>query len=129
MKVSDDRGSVSAFVLGLVMTFVACAGLAVDGGRIVTAKVRVSDIAENAARVGAQAITDIRLGTPSVDRERATRIAAKFLGESGVDGSVSANRFEVCVVVGETVRMAVLNLVGVSARHVSSRRCARPIVG
>jgi len=75
---NDDRGSVTAFIVGLVMTFIACAGLAVDGGRLVTAKVRASDRAENAARLGAQAVTGIRLGVPIVEERRAVRIASDF---------------------------------------------------
>jgi len=125
---SDDRGSVTAFVVGLVMIFIACAGLAVDGGRLVTAKVRVSDRAENAARLGAQAVTNLRLGVPVVEERRAIRIAGDFLRSLGVSGSVGANRFEVCVTIREEVDMTLLDLVGVGSRSVGGRRCARPIM-
>ena len=43
---TDDGGSITAFVVMLAMTFVACAGLAVDGGRLVAAKVQLADQAE-----------------------------------------------------------------------------------
>jgi hypothetical protein len=124
---NDDRGSVTAFIVGLVMTFIACAGLAVDGGRLVTAKVRASDRAENAARLGAQAVTGIRLGVPIVEERRAVRIASDFLRSVGASGSVDANRFEVCVTIREQVGMTLLDLVGVDSRPVRGRRCARPI--
>lgn len=124
---NDDRGSVTAFIVGLVMTFIACAGLAVDGGRLVTAKVRASDRAENAARLGAQAVTGIRLGVPIVEERRAIRIASDFLRSVGASGSVDANRFEVCVTIREQVDMTLLDLVGVDSRPVRGRRCARPI--
>lgn len=124
---NDDRGSVTAFIVGLVMTFIACAGLAVDGGRLVTAKVRASDRAENAARLGAQAVTGIRLGVPIVEQRRAVRIASDFLRSVGASGSVDANRFEVCVTIREQVGMTLLDLVGVDSRPVRGRRCARPI--
>ena len=124
---NDDRGSVTAFIVGLVMTFIACAGLAVDGGRLVTAKVRASDRAENAARLGAQAVTGIRLGVPIVEERRAVRIASDFLRSLGASGSVDANRFEVCVTIREQVGMTLLDLVGVDSRPVRGRRCARPI--
>lgn len=124
---NDDRGSVTAFIVGLVMTFIACAGLAVDGGRLVTAKVRTSDRAENAARLGAQAVTGIRLGVPIVEQRRAVRIASDFLRSVGASGSVDANRFEVCVTIREQVGMTLLDLVGVDSRPVRGRRCARPI--
>jgi hypothetical protein len=125
---NDDRGSVTAFIVGLVMTFIACAGLAVDGGRLVTAKVRASDRAENAARLGAQAVTGIRLGVTIVEERRAVRIASDFLRSVGASGSVDANRFEVCVTIREQVGMTLLDLVGVDSRPVRGRRCARPIM-
>jgi len=123
----DERGSVSALVVGLLMSFVACAGLAVDGGRVISAKVRVSDEAENTARIGAQAVKNMRLGVPVVDDSRAIRIARDFLGSLGAAGVVSASRLEVCVLVRETVPMTLLSLVGVGSREVATRRCARPI--
>jgi Flp pilus assembly protein TadG len=45
-----ERGSITAFVAVLAITFIACAGLAVDGGRLVAARVQLADHAENAAR-------------------------------------------------------------------------------
>lgn len=125
---TDERGSVTALVVGLVMTFIACAGLAVDGGRLVAAKVRASDRAENAARLGAQAVTDLRLGVPVVEERRAIRIASDFLQSLGASGSVEANRFEVCVTIRERVDMTLLELVGVGSKSVGGRRCARPIM-
>lgn len=124
----DDRGSITALVLGLVMTFVSCAGLAVDGGRLVTAKVRASDRAENAARLGAQAVTGLRLGVPEVDERRAVRIAGEFLESFGASGNIEANRYEVCVTIREQVEMTLLGLVGVGSKSVGGHRCARPIM-
>lgn len=124
----DERGSISALVVGLMMSFVACAGLAVDGGRLISAKVRVSDEAENAARTGAQAVTDLRLGVPVVDQVRAVRISRDFLGVLGSLGVVSASKFEVCVLVRETVPMTLLSIIGVRSRDVVTRRCASPIM-
>lgn len=124
----DERGSVSALVVGLLMAFASCAGLAVDGGRVISAKVRVSDEAENAARFGAQAVTNLRLGVPVVDEIRAIRTGRDFLDSLGASGVVSASRLEVCVVVREIVPMTLLSLVGVDSREVATRRCARPIM-
>jgi hypothetical protein len=123
----EDPGSVSALVVGLVVSFIACAGLAVDGGRVVSARIRVADNAENAARVGAQAVTNIRTGVPKVDGPSATKLARKFLDKVAVTGDVHANQFEVCVVVREWVEMSLLSLVGVEGRVMSAERCARPI--
>ena len=122
-----DRGSISALVVGLVMTFIACAGLAVDGGRMVAARIRVSDQAENAARTGAQALTDIRLGVPRIEPRRATHLASAYLASLGVRGQVQASDMEVCVTVSETRPMTLLALVGVGNKTATSTRCARSI--
>ncbi len=124
----DERGSVSALVIGLAMSFIACAGLAVDGGRLITAKVRASDQAENAARTGAQALTNLRLGVPVIDQRKALSIAGNHLKMLGASGFVEASRLEVCVSVTEAVEMTLLSLVGVESRRATSRRCARPIM-
>ena len=125
---NDERGSVSALVVGLLMSFVACAGLAVDGGRLISAKVRVSDKAENAARFGAQALTNLRLGIPAIDRPKAASLAKEFLGELGSSGHVETTRVDVCVTVRESVDMTLLALIGVDARQITTRRCAQPVM-
>ena len=69
-----DDGFISAFVVSLTMTFIVCAGLAIDGGRVVAARIKVADTAENAARAGAQALTDLRTGAPRIDAPQAIRL-------------------------------------------------------
>lgn len=123
----DVRGSISAFVVSLTMTFMVCAGLAIDGGRIIAAKIRAGDNAENAARAGAQALTDIRSGVPRVDPPRATRIASAYLETTGSQGRIEASRLEVCVTVRSIETMTLLQLVGVDSRQVAATRCAQPI--
>ena len=75
----NERGSISGFVVVLSMTFVACAGLAFDGGRMIAARVEATDAAENAARAGAQHVTSLRSGNPSIDRPTAVVSANRFL--------------------------------------------------
>lgn len=53
-------GVVTAFVVGLLMTFIVCAGLGVDGGRLVAVRLSLADHAENAARLAAQELTSLR---------------------------------------------------------------------
>ena len=62
-----ELGSITAFVAVLAITFIACAGLAVDGGRLVAARVQLADHAENAARAGVQEVTSLRSGEPDID--------------------------------------------------------------
>jgi Flp pilus assembly protein TadG len=111
----------------LVMSFVACAGLAVDGGRMVAAKVLLADQAENAARAGTQEITALRTGDLKVDPERAISAAQEFMVRHQINGQVSATSFEVTVRTTRVVPMSLLSLFGVGSRLISAQRSARPV--
>lgn len=122
-----DRGVVTGLVLGLVLTFAVIAGLAVDGGRLVSARVSASDHAENAARVGAQEVTLVRAGWRIIDPARAVRSARVYLETNGLEGNVSADLWSVTVTVRMRQRTTLLHLVGVVDRWVSSTRTARVV--
>lgn len=123
----NDSGSITAFVVMLTMTFVACAGLAVDGGRMVAAKVQLADQAENAARAGTQEITGLRTGDPQVDVERAISTAQDFMTRHEIHGQVVATSSEVTVTTSRVVSMSLLSLFGVGSRLVTAQRSARPV--
>ncbi len=123
----DDYGSITAFVVMLTMTFVACAGLAVDGGRLVAAKVQLADQAENAARAGTQEITALRTGDPKVDVEKAIMTAEDFMARHQIHGQASATSSEVTVKTTRVVTMSLLKLFGVESRLISAQRSAQPV--
>ena len=122
-----ERGSITAFVVVIAMTFIACAGLALDGGRLVAAKIELGDDAENAARVGAQEIKSFRSGNPTIDKPRAFDAITRYLTEHDVSGEVSINDNEVTVRVTRLVRMTLLSLFGVTAKIVTAQRTAIPV--
>ena len=124
-----ERGSITAFVAVLAITFIACAGLAVDGGRLVAARVQLADHAENAARAGAQEVTSLRSGEPDIDVSEARSTAAAYLRSWGVSGEVSATTEEVTVSVRRVVPMSILGLFGVGSRMVSAQRSAKAVTG
>ena len=111
------------------MTFVACAGLAIDGGRLVAAKIELGDQAENAARVGAQEVTSLRSGTMQIDESRAVVAAERFLTGQGLDGDVSIQNNIVTVTVSRSIRMTLLSLFGAKSKTLSARRSATPVDG
>ena len=119
----------TAFVVIIAMTFIACAGLALDGGRLVAAKVELGDDAENAARVGAQEITSFRSGNPTIDKPRASDAITRYLAEHNVAGEMSINENQVTVRVTRLVRMTLLSLFGVTAKIVTAQRTATPVDG
>lgn len=121
-----ERGSISGFVVILSMTFVACAGLAFDGGRIVAARAEANDAAENAARAGAQRITSLRSGNPTIDRSAAIATANEFLDNIGISGDVVADQVSVTVTTRIKIEMALLGIFGVQAKSITSVRSAEP---
>lgn len=124
-----EEGSITALVVVLAMTFVACAGLAVDGGRLVAAKIELGDQAENAARAGAQEVTSLRSGILQIDKSRAVEAAEKFLSSQGLDGEVLIENNEVTVTVSRNVSMTLLSLFGAKPKTLSARRSAIPVDG
>ena len=123
---SAESGVVSAFVLGLMMTFVVCAGLGVDGGRLVANRLDLADHAENAARVGAQELTDLRTGEPTIDENQARYSASNYLAANELDGEVSTTFNSVTVIVNRDVEMSLLKLFGARSHQITVKRTAKP---
>ena len=55
-RLDSERGAVSTFLAVLALALLAAAGLVVDGGRKVNTLREASNVADNAARAGAQAV-------------------------------------------------------------------------
>lgn len=127
MRVCRDRGSITAFVVIMTIVVVVCGGLAIDGARLVGARIRAADLAENAARVGAQELLSVRSGSSDLDPARAVQAAEAYLVRVGVAGTVTADAHEVVVTVRTAVDMAVLGVIGVGTRTVTATRRARPV--
>lgn len=121
-----ESGVVSAFVLGLMMTFVVCAGLGVDGGRLVANQLELADHAENAARVGAQELTDLRTGEPTIDESQARYSASNYLAANAIEGEVSTTSISVTVTVNRDVEMSLLKLFGAKNHEITVTRKAQP---
>ncbi len=99
---SDERGSASVLVAVLAIAFLMVAGLALDGGRKLGALSEARDLADNAARAGAQAVdTDAYqlTGNPSPDPAEPQHAAADYLAATGHTGTVVVNGSTVTVTV------------------------------
>jgi len=119
-----DSGSISAFVVCLAMTFIVTAGLAVDSGRLVEARIAAGDHAENAARIAVQQVKGIRSGERTVDPIRARRAAGQYLSQFALTGDVHIESKSVTVRVRMNKDMTLLRLVGIARRQVSAERRA-----
>ncbi len=126
LATATEDGVVSAFVVGLMLTFIVCAGLGVDAGRLVAIRIELADHAENAARVGAQELTDLRSGEPIIDESQARSSVSNYLALYDLDGEVTTSSNSVTVKVNREVEMIVLQLFGAANHLLSVTRTAAP---
>lgn len=122
---TDERGSITAFVVVTMVGLMACLALVVDGGRLVAARTRAADLAENAARVGAQEASGLRGGEAwVVDADRARSAAQQFLADRGASGSVVVSGRRVSVTVTIDQPLPLLGVFGDDSRMVTATRTA-----
>ena len=131
-----DRGSTAIWLLLLTPTLFGFAGLVLDGGRVLTARQKAANIAEQAARVGVDTldITAYRDSAGTVDRVdpvRARSAACGFVAaaEPGSGCSVQTAGNQVTVRVTVTTPTAVLGVVGVGSLTTTGVGTARSAVG
>lgn len=112
----DERGTATAFVVGMAVTLLAMAGLVVDGGNALNARMKLADDTEQAARAGAQQIDEVSLRTSGVvqlDQGAARQSASDFIARFGyTNAGVAVNGDEVTVGATDTVDTVLLSLVG-----------------
>ncbi|MFI6519965.1 TadE/TadG family type IV pilus assembly protein [Spirillospora sp. NPDC050679] len=131
-----DRGSISMYVVLFTPAVFLLAGLLVDGGLAIHARQRAADMAEQAARAGANQIDDAALretGKPVLDPGRAQAAACDLLTryDDKVTGSrCDANAAEVNVMVELTVEPQLLSIIpGFGSFTMRSEASAEPVTG
>jgi Flp pilus assembly protein TadG len=131
-----ESGVVTAFVVVLTMALLLVTGLVFDGGRTIVAKRHAINVAEQAARAGAQAldIASIRAGGAyRLDPNQARRDALAYLAASCEAGTVTVTRDEtgdlVSVVVPFSVRSSLLTLAGLPVLRGTGQASARNCQG
>lgn len=108
---SDDRGAITAFVAVVATALVLVAGMAYDGGRVITAHNATRHAAERAARAGAQQIDLAQLratGEPRLDPDAARSAALDYLERVGLTGSAVVSRASITVTATRTQPMLIL---------------------
>jgi Flp pilus assembly protein TadG len=128
----DERGSITAFFAVLTVALILCAGLVLDGGRLLAERRSLSDLAAGAARAGAQAISidDLRAsGASTLDPAAATEAARAYLAGEGETGTVLVHGDTVTVTVSHETSMVLLDLAGVGPRQVTATESARTVRG
>jgi Flp pilus assembly protein TadG len=127
-----DPGQVTPFVVILVVALIALAGLVLDAGLALSAKVQALDAAQAAARTGAQELdlaTYRITGKARLNPVSATNAAQAWLAAGCLDGTASATTTDVTVTVYRTTQTQLLQLIGISTLNVSATATATAVQG
>jgi Flp pilus assembly protein TadG len=131
-----DRGTIALYTVLFTPIVFLLAGLLVDGGLAIHARQRAADMAEQAARAGANQIDTDALrdtGEPVLDPARARAAACALLADHPDQVTASqcdADEQEVAVNVQITVRPQLLGIIpGLSEFRMTSGATARPVTG
>lgn len=116
--VRDDTGSVALYLSLFMVALLVMAGLVIDGGAAIAARARASDLAEQAARAGADALVPASLRGMSpaelrVDPAGAQVEAERVLSFGGATGEVTIAGLDVSVTARVPRQAAVLSAVGI----------------
>lgn len=127
-----EEGMVTAFVVIFVFALLLLAGLVIDGGLTLAARVQAIDEAQAAARAGAQAI-NLPLfrstGQVELNPTQAQQDAETYLASTGHVGNVRVVGNEVEVSVSITQRMQILGIGGIGSLTVTGYGDANPVEG
>ena len=118
--------------VALAVVLVMLGGLAYDGAQLLNARRKASNMALEAARAGAQAISVgslyQRTANVLVDPSRAQFAASEFLGQHD-DWSISVRGDTVSATVWLTQPLQILSLLGIDSRRVAGNATARAVWG
>jgi Flp pilus assembly protein TadG len=126
---SDDQGRVTAFVVVITAACLMFAGLVLDGGLALGAKIRAISQAQEAARAGAQELdlTAYRNnGTLRLLPAQAHSAAQHYLAAVGATGTATVTGNTVSVTVTAHQHTQLLGLIGISDLTVSGTGSAQP---
>jgi Flp pilus assembly protein TadG len=127
----DQDGSISAFVVLLLVALIVLLGLVVDGGAALSARQAAADEAEQAARAGAGALSVEALRTGSLQLDPAAAVAAadSFAAAAGHPGTATVSGGIVTVQIHYRMATEVLGIVGIDSLPVSAVASATDVQG
>jgi len=123
----SQRGSFSALLVVIIASLISLGGLVFDGGRMVATYLEISDDAQNAGRIGAQHIVNVRANEPRIDAEIAHRYMSEYLRQRGHNAKVFVSGGDITVEISTYVPSTVLQMFGVQGRTVSVRRTVHAV--
>ncbi len=131
MTESGEKGSVTVFVVGVLLALIVMGGLVFDGGALMAGHRQADAEAEGAARAAAERISipALRSGLVQLNRSEATAAAEGYLAHDGHVGTVAVTRNTVTVTVTYRVGMQVLGLIGIRSKSVTGTGHATAVEG
>ena len=129
-----DRGSITGYLVVLTIALFALAGLVLDGGAALAAHGRAADVAQQAARAGANALDVGSLHGSSPADLAANPAAAEaaayaVLDAAGVQGDVVVDGSAVTVTAHTSRPTAILSIIGVDEVGGRATATAAPLHG
>ncbi|MBN9618719.1 MAG: hypothetical protein J0H43_03170, partial [Actinobacteria bacterium] len=96
LRAQRDRGSLMLILIPLMSAMMLFAGLVLDGGAALAAREQAANVAREAARAGADALTptSLRTGDPgqlALDPASAIEAAQSVLADAGLTGTVTVS--------------------------------------
>src|SRR4051794_32487841 len=131
LPIMAQRGQAIVWTAVMLPLFLAVVGLAIDGGLVFSARRELQNVADSAARAGAQQIDvqayrQSRGRTVALDASAAGDVAAQYAANQGVsaDAGIEADPLRVQVLVSRDVQTSFLRLVGVGTVRIEASATA-----
>ncbi|HTO00040.1 MAG TPA: pilus assembly protein TadG-related protein [Microthrixaceae bacterium] len=127
MNRRDERGSITAFVAVVATALVLVAGMAYDGGEVITAHNTARNDAARAARAGAQQIDLDHLRStsePLLKVTAAEAAAVDYLKRAGATGTATVSGASITVTV---TRVQPMHILPVSDRVITVQATATAV--
>lgn len=115
LSAGDDRGQITAFVVCVFAALWLFAGIVVDGGLALAGKAQALDVAQEAARTGAQQLDIGRLRRGEevrLVRDKAAAAARAYVASTGDSATATVQGEAVTVHVTHHQRTQILQLIG-----------------
>lgn len=127
-----DAGQTTAFATVMISALVFVTGLVLDGGLVLSARLRALGEAQEAARAGARRIdllTYRERGDMVLNRQDAAAAARAYLASADATGTVRVSADQVTVTVQDTQHTQILSIIGIGSISVRATARARPARG
>lgn len=126
----SQHGQVVVWVMVMLPLMLSMIGLAADGGLVFAQREQLQNLADGAARMGAEQL-DTRAyygngGTVTLDPVAAQRAALDYLGEQapGIVADVAADQTTVVIRVERDVPLAFLRIIRINVTHIRATATA-----